>query len=122
MMHWNKRLTALLLALLMACVSLCALAEEPVFIPDPENLLEDPNAGDGQIDAEEWLDNTVEQAEVVDEMYTINDFGWESRPPSLTSRQGSESLLLDPQNCFHLDPVLPRGHFHSCLRTSPDWP
>lgn len=33
MMHWNKRLTALLLALLMACVSLCALAEEPVEEP-----------------------------------------------------------------------------------------
>ena len=73
-MNAKKLMCLMLAAVLALLMGLSALAEEPVFIPDPENLLEDPNAGDGQIDAEEWLDNTVEQAEVVDEMYTINDF------------------------------------------------
>ena len=68
-----KSMFCLLLALLLAALTgSMALAEGGVFIPDPQTLLEDPDAP--EINEEEWLDNTVEQAEVVDEMYTINDF------------------------------------------------
>ena len=75
-MNVKKLVCLLLAAVLLISAGFSALAEEGIFIPDPEDLLEDPNAGDdeGQIDEEEWLDNTVEQEEVVDEMYTVSDF------------------------------------------------
>ena len=75
-MNVKKLMCLLLAAVLLMTAGFSALAEEGIFIPDPEDLLEDPNAGDddGQIDEEEWLDNTVEQEEVVDEMYTVSDF------------------------------------------------
>ena len=54
----TKKLICLLLALTAGLLWTGALAE----------------AGANAIDAEKWLDSTVEQPEIVDEMYTIDDF------------------------------------------------
>ena len=74
----RKRWTGLALALMLMLLStLGALAEGEIYIPVEPGEVAQPAQeapADEAIDEEEWLDNTVEQAEVVDEMYTISDF------------------------------------------------
>ena len=80
-----RKLICLLLALLVGGIAtLGAWAE--VEIPDPETLLaqsaetesvetEEPETDDSsQIDEDAWIEYTMEQPEVVDEMYTVDDF------------------------------------------------